>query len=104
MNFLSVSTTTPTAESARELARLVMEAKLAACCHISPIESLYLWNGAVQNDKEFVVSFKTTADCFEPIHTLLRRNHPYELPALYSVPWVQTTERYGAWVQAMLRR
>ena len=82
------------------MARVMVERKLAACAQISEIESFYTWNGAVQNDKEFRVLFKTTADRYQAVEDAIRELHSYELPAIHAVPFERIYAPYAEWIEA----
>jgi periplasmic divalent cation tolerance protein len=100
MKYIAVSTTTGTEEEARRLARGLVERRLAACAHVDAIESHYLWNGAVQNDKEWRVVFKTTAARYAAVEQAIKELHSYELPAIYATELVQVYAPYAAWLDA----
>ena len=57
MKYLEVVTTVATLAQARALARAMVEDRLAACAHISQIESFYHWGGALQNETVFKIIF-----------------------------------------------
>jgi hypothetical protein len=49
-----VFTTAPNAEEAENLARKIVEARLAACVQVlPPMKSFYFWENAVQTDSAF---------------------------------------------------
>jgi periplasmic divalent cation tolerance protein len=99
MKLIAVITTTDKAEEARNLATALVERRLAACAQVSEIQSVYRWKGAVQNDKEFRILFKTTAGQYDAIERAIREMHSYELPAIYSLPVEQVFAAYGTWVE-----
>lgn len=100
MDLIALYTTVATEEEARRLARVLVERKLAACAQISEIESFYAWKGAVQNEREWRLLFKTTASRYEAVEQALRELHGYELPAVFAVPVVHVFAPYAAWVEA----
>ena len=58
-----VLTTLPDQESARQLARLLVEERLAACVNVlAPCHSVYHWEGALQENGEVPVIIKTMQD------------------------------------------
>jgi periplasmic divalent cation tolerance protein len=99
MKLLAVFTTVASAEAARAIGRALVERKLAACAQISEIESIYSWNGAVQNEGEYRVMFKTTAAQYSAIEAAIRELHTYELPAIHAVPVEDAYGPYAAWVE-----
>src|SRR5262245_24277589 len=80
MEHIAVVTTVSALSVARSMARALIERKLAACAHLSEIESFYRWKGAVQNEREFRVLFKTTSERYQAVETAIRELHSYELP------------------------
>lgn len=98
MKLIAVHTTVSTVEEARKIARTLVERKLVACAQISRIESFYCWNGAVQNEPEFRLLFKTTDARYQAVESAIRELHPYELPAIWAVALARVHEPYAAWV------
>jgi len=96
---LAVVTTVGTQSEARCLAQELVERKLAACAQISEIESFYSWQGAVQNEKEFRILFKTTDVLYEMIEQAILDRHPYELPAIHAYAIEKIHEPYGVWIR-----
>jgi len=76
-----VLTTTDTAEGASTLARAAVEARAAACAQIDgPIRSVYWWDGAVQEEQEWRVSYKLPAAKYAELEALIKRVHTYRHP------------------------
>jgi periplasmic divalent cation tolerance protein len=98
MKPIAVITTTGSLDEAQKLARTLIERKLAACAQISAIESYYHWNGAVQNDKEFRILFKTTDNMYSAVEHAIREQHSYELPAIFAIPVDQAYGPYVEWL------
>lgn len=100
--FLAVVTTIGSQSEAQQLARELVERKLAACAQISEIESFYSWQGAVQNEKEFRILFKTTDTLYESVEQAILELHSYELPAIHAYAVERIHEPYAAWVDHSL--
>ena len=98
MTLLAVFTTVATADDARTLAQAIVGQGLAACAQLTPIESVYVWDGAVQQSPEIRLLFKTTDAMYPTLEAALRERHPYELPAIHAVAWAQVEPAFGAWV------
>ena len=62
MECIAVLTTTASVEEARKIAQELVSRGFAACVQISKIESFYVWDDAVQNEPEYRLVIKTTAD------------------------------------------
>jgi periplasmic divalent cation tolerance protein len=95
---IAVLTTTGNVEEARKIAAALVERKLAACVQISEIESVYRWNGAVQNDKEWRLLVKTTDERYTAVEQAIRELHSYELPAIFSLRIENAFAPYAEWV------
>ncbi|MBX5463472.1 MAG: divalent-cation tolerance protein CutA [Steroidobacteraceae bacterium] len=98
MKPIALFTTAGSLEEARTLARAAVERKLAACAQISEIESFYQWKGAVQNEKEWRILFKTTDAQYTAVEQLIRELHSYELPAVYACEMDRVLGAFGEWV------
>ncbi len=91
-------------EDARKIAAQLVEERLAACVQIvGPITSLYRWQGAVEEEKEFLLLIKSTEDLVPRIAELLDRIHPYEVPELIATPIVDGSAAYLGWLQDNLQ-
>ncbi len=98
MKFLAVTTTVSQAADAQRMAKSIVERRLAACAQICAIESFYCWDGAVQNEAEWRIDFKTTAEQYPAIEAAIRELHTYELPAIIGVAVESVFEPYARWV------
>ncbi len=94
----AVYTTVGNAEEARKIAQTLVERQLAACVQINAIESVYRWNGAVQNDLEFRIMAKTTASLYTMVEKAIRELQSYELPAIYAIAVEEAYAPYAEWV------
>lgn len=98
MNIIAVLTTIDSAERAHAIAAALVERKLAACVQISDIASVYAWQGAIQNDREFRVMAKTVSSRYREIEATIRELHSYELPAIYAIEVTEVFAPYAEWV------
>jgi periplasmic divalent cation tolerance protein len=98
MKPIAVVTTVASREDARRLAHTLVERKLAACAQISEIESVYRWKGAVQQEPELRILFKTTDERYALVESTIRELHPYELPAIHAFAFEHVYAAYAAWV------
>jgi periplasmic divalent cation tolerance protein len=98
MKTIVVLTTIDNLEDARAIASALVERKLAACVQVSTIESVYAWQGAVQNDTEYRVVAKTTADRYADVEAAILDLHTYDLPAIYALDVAVAYAPYAEWV------
>jgi periplasmic divalent cation tolerance protein len=99
MSHIAVVTTVANLTDARAMARALVEDGLAACAQISQIESFYHWDGELQNEPEFEVTFKTRAEHYERIEAAIRERHPYELPDIHAMPLQHVYAPYAHWLE-----
>ncbi len=100
-DILLVSTTVAERADAERLARLMVEQRLAACAQIERIEaSVYHWQGALQQEPEWRVEFKTTEARYAGLEAALLAAHPYEVPAVVAVPTHTVSSAFAEWVRA----
>ncbi len=98
---LVVLVTTPTPERAAELARALVEERLAACGNVVPgLRSIYRWEGKVQDEGEALLVLKTTRARFEALRDRVLALHPYEVPEVIAIPVEAGSARYLAWIDA----
>lgn len=99
MNPIAIVTTVGSRDQAQAMARALVERRLAACAQIDAIESFYTWDGAVQNEPEFRITFKTTDAQYAAVEAAIRELHAYELPAIHAVTLAHVYAPYAQWVR-----
>ncbi|XP_020803999.1 protein CutA homolog [Drosophila serrata] len=91
--------TTPDRESAKKLAHSIIERRLAACVNIVPqIESIYLWEGKVNEDNEYLMMIKTRTERVDELSKFVRENHPYSVAEVISLPIQNGNLPYLKWI------
>ena len=99
-DLVEVRVTTPDRDSALRVAHALVDAGLAAWVQVVPgLTSVYLWDGAVQEDDEHLLLAKSTAERFEAIRERVVAEHPYDTPEVLAVPVVDADARYASWVR-----
>jgi periplasmic divalent cation tolerance protein len=98
---LVVLVTAPTAEKAAELARILVEERLAACGNVVPgLRSIYRWEGEVHDEAEALLLLKTTRSRLERLRERILALHPYQVPEVLALPVEAGAEAYLAWIAA----
>jgi len=93
--------TFPDAETARKIARELVELRLAACGNVLPqIHSIYRWQGKIESADEALAIFKLPASRYGEFESKLRSLHPYDLPEIISCPIRNGLPEYLHWVAA----
>lgn len=82
----------------RSFADAVVGDRLVACVHQVAIASTYRWEGAVERDDELRAMLHTTASRVAELEERIVREHPYEVPCIFTVP-VTPSSAYARWVQ-----
>lgn len=98
MSHAMVLVTCPDEDSARTLARALVEAKLAACAQLSPITSIYRWENQVEEETEIRLILKTRAALFPRIQTFISDHHPYEVAQIIQLPIQDGLPEYLGWM------
>jgi periplasmic divalent cation tolerance protein len=97
---LRIVLTTIGEERADELARTLVDERLAACVNVlGPMMSTYRWKGAVECEPERQLLIKTHASRVAALESRLRALHPYELPEFIVLQPEAATAAYAAWVK-----
>lgn len=99
MNPIAVFTTVATRDDALRLARMAVERRLAACVQLSAIESVYDWDGRVQQDSEVRVLFKTVDTLYDRLEQAILELHPYELPAIHAFAFDRVHAPFAEWIE-----
>jgi periplasmic divalent cation tolerance protein len=93
-------TTVENAGEAESLARLIVEAKLAACVQILPrMTSVYFWEGKLHAESEHLLLIKTLEEKFDELSGFIKQNHSYEVPEIVAVNAERVSEDYLNWIR-----
>ena len=94
-----VLVTTGSETEAETIATALLEERLAACVNIlSPIRSLYRWQGKIADDREWLLVIKTRAERFAAVEARVRGLHSYEVPEVISLPVLAGSAGYLDWI------
>jgi len=87
--------TTSGEEESKKIGRTLVEEKLAACVNIvASIESIYLWKGGIEDDKESIFIAKTKVSNMDKIIKRVKEIHSYETPAILAIPIIDGSKDY----------
>src|SRR6185312_4779084 len=94
-----VLTTTGSLEEAEHLARAIVERSLAACINIIPqIQSVYRWEGKVEQATECLLVIKTEAAAFGLLRDAIKELHSYEVPECVMLEIADGSKPYLDWI------
>jgi periplasmic divalent cation tolerance protein len=77
---------------------LVMEKRICACVNYTMVQSTYIWNSSLQQEKEYLAFFKTTSDHIEKLKTEIKNNHPYDVPEIVVIKMSYVSSDYFNWM------
>ena len=99
-----ILSTCATEEEAERLARVLLDARLAACINVIPrMRSFYRWKGAVESADECLLLIKSSRPLFEPLKAELEKVHSYDVPEVIALPVLEGAEKYLNWMATNLR-
>jgi periplasmic divalent cation tolerance protein len=90
------------AGEARSIARSLVESHLAAGVQIVPIDSVYVWDGAVVDDQEWLLIAKTRKERFDSIGAVVAEMHSYQVPPLLMIEMAAASRPYLDWIDQSL--
>lgn len=72
-------------EEARRIGRALVEERLAACVNIRAHETIYRWEGRIEQGPEIGLLARTTRAAYPAVESRVRGLHSYTLPCI--VAW-----------------
>lgn len=101
--YIQVITAVDSRKNAAQIARKLVEKRLAACVQIvGPIQSTYRWKGRIEHAAEWLCLIKTRRDRYPKVERALRAVHPYEVPEILAVPVSMGGRSYLRWLDKEL--
>jgi periplasmic divalent cation tolerance protein len=98
-----VLTTCNSQEQGAQLARHLIEHRLAACVNIiSGAHSFYRWKGEIEQAAEVLLIIKSSREVFEKLRDAIVHLHSYEIPEVIALPVVDGSDAYLNWLDREL--
>ncbi|MFA5088526.1 MAG: divalent-cation tolerance protein CutA [Candidatus Omnitrophota bacterium] len=86
-------------EEAKNIARHLVEARLAACVNIlDGVESIFWWEGKMDGAPEALLIVKSKKDLLKKIIKLVKSVHSYAVPEIIALPIVGGSDDYLKWI------
>lgn len=99
LQIIAVLTNLPDMETARHISKQLLEQNLAACVNILPaVQSIYRWNGVIEEASEIPLLIKTTSARYDALQAAITALHPYEVPEVIALPVTAGLPAYLGWV------
>jgi len=100
MEFIIIYCTVPNKKEGKEIAKALVENNLAACVNmIDKMESVFSWDGELNEEKEALLMIKTRKDLFTRINHTIQKLHSYNVPEVIALPITQADETYLKWIE-----
>ena len=100
-----VLSTCSSEEEASKIAKALVEEQLAACVNIlSPVRSIYRWEGKICDEKEWLLIIKTGRERFEESERRIKSLHSYSVPEIICLPIVEGSLDYLEWLEETTRK
>ena len=86
-------------DEALEIARALVQEKFAACANmVSPLRSIYRWEGNICDEKEWLLVIKTRQSLFEDLAKRVKTLHSYSVPEIIALPITEGLPAYLTWI------
>ena len=88
-------------EEARKVGRALLESNLAACVNIvDNMNSMYMWEGEMQDDQEVILIAKTVTRRIPALIEKINAVHSYDCPCALSIPVEDGNPEFLAWIRS----
>lgn len=81
----------------RDLAKLLIQNKLAVCVSIKPIYSLYAWEGDIAENNEVEITIKSKPDLKDDLVRFLQKMTSYDVPQILYKKF-HSDKKYHDWI------
>ena len=89
---------------AKKIIHRLLDKRLIACASIFPeVESIYRWEGKIEESQEVKVILKTQGKHYDAIQNYILSQCSYEVPEILQIEIVQGNPRYLSWVSEETR-
>lgn len=99
MAYIQIQWTCESLEEAKEISKKLVKKKWVACANILPyVDSFYMWDGKLKEDKEVKVFFKTRDNFFARVRDYIIEHSSYEIPEVSKIPITEANPDYINWL------
>jgi len=101
--FIQVICNCPDEPTARKIAQSLIELKLAACVNIiANIESIYCWQGQLEQEREVQLQIKSSSSLYQALENEILQLHPYDVVEVIALPIISGNKAYLDWLKGNL--
>lgn len=102
--YIQVFTTVENRDDADQIAKTLVEKRLAACIQIiGPLTSYFQWEGKLESSQEYLCLIKSREDIYPKLEEAIKRLHPYEVPEILAIPVIKGSKEYLNWLDQELK-
>jgi periplasmic divalent cation tolerance protein len=99
IEFIQVTVAVADVLEGERIATALVERGLAGCVQIvGPVQSIYRWQGRIEQAEERLLLIKTTEHQFSMLESLVRELHSYECPEIIATPITDGSMNYLRWL------
>ena len=92
-----VITTESDYNNAQNLANHILKMQLSKCVSLRRIDSIYWWEGSLEEAQEVQITIKTKPELLEHLIVNLKKKHTYEIPQIICLRASSSAE-YKEWL------
>jgi periplasmic divalent cation tolerance protein len=98
--FIQLITTIDDENKARIIQNILVEKRVAACVQVfGPVFSCFWWEGKIEKAKEWICVAKLRYEDYKRAESLIKENHPYDVPEIIAIPISSGNEDYLNWIK-----
>ena len=92
-------------DEAGQIARALIEERVAACVSVLPVPvlSTYRWKNRIEANPEDILLIKTSRKMLRKVEEVVARLHSYDTPEIIALPIAAGSKKYLQWMEESLR-
>ncbi|AUB56726.1 divalent-cation tolerance protein CutA [Methanobacterium subterraneum] len=92
-------------EESKKIAKTLLNERLVACANIiSGMESIYWWDGSLEEDVESILLVKTRSELVDKVIDRVGEIHSYQTPCALEIQIKRGSENYLDWLDNSLEK
>jgi Uncharacterized protein involved in tolerance to divalent cations len=97
--------TTSGVEESKKIAKTLLNERIVACVNIIPVmESIYWWEGILEEDVESILLVKTSSELVDKVIDRVGEIHSYQTPCALEIKIKKGSQNYLDWLDNSLKK